>query len=96
MDARVKDVGEIRTALLFDIVVDLQPKLNFGDGPVGRRISNKRANPASRGSRLSKFALPIRRRQGALPFLNPTQGDQDEIHGAGQSHPRQRSRRDAQ
>lgn len=37
-DARVKDIGATATALLFDIVVDLNPRLNIGDGPLGRRV----------------------------------------------------------
>lgn len=37
-DPRVKAVGEIKTAHLFDIVVDLQPRLNIGSGPFGRRV----------------------------------------------------------
>ena len=37
-DPRIKAVAAIRTAPLFDMVVDLNPRLNFGDGPVGRRI----------------------------------------------------------
>ena len=37
-DPRIKPVAAITTAPLFDIVVDLNPKLNIGDGPLGRRI----------------------------------------------------------
>ena len=37
-DTRVKDVGEIATAHLFDMVVDLNPRLNIGSGPYGRRV----------------------------------------------------------
>lgn len=37
-DPRVKDIGEIGTRHLFDIVVDLNPRLNFGSGPFGQRI----------------------------------------------------------
>lgn len=37
-DPRVKNVGDIETTHLFDIVVDLQPRLHIGDGPFGRRI----------------------------------------------------------
>src|SRR3569833_197450 len=36
-DPRVKTVGEIKTTHLFDIVVDLNPRLNIGSGPFGRR-----------------------------------------------------------
>jgi hypothetical protein len=37
-DSRVQTVAEIKTAHLFDIVVDLNPPLNFGRGPLGQRI----------------------------------------------------------
>ncbi|MDT7725596.1 MAG: hypothetical protein QOI21_2172 [Actinomycetota bacterium] len=36
-DARVRTLGEIKTEHLFDMVVDLKPPLNIGDGPFGRR-----------------------------------------------------------
>jgi hypothetical protein len=38
IDVRLKDVGEIKCAPLFDIVVNLQPRLEFGNGPLGRRV----------------------------------------------------------
>ncbi|MEC3978401.1 DUF3237 domain-containing protein [Amycolatopsis sp. H20-H5] len=38
LDSRVKTLGELETAPLFDLVVDLDTPLNFGDGPVGRRV----------------------------------------------------------
>jgi hypothetical protein len=38
LDSRVKDVGEIKTVHLFDMVVDLNPPLDIGGGPFGRRI----------------------------------------------------------
>lgn len=37
-DPRVKDVGEIKTVHLFDMVVDLKPRLDIGDGPMGQRV----------------------------------------------------------
>jgi hypothetical protein len=37
-DPRVKPIGEIRTEHLFDIVVDLNPRLSFGNGPLGQRV----------------------------------------------------------
>jgi hypothetical protein len=37
-DPRVKDVAEIKAVHLFDIVVDLKPRLNIGEGPFGRRV----------------------------------------------------------
>ncbi len=38
MDARVRSIGEIKTAHLFDITIDLQPRQNIGEGPIGRRV----------------------------------------------------------
>lgn len=38
LDARVKALDDIRTALLFDMVVDLEPRLDFGAGPLGQRV----------------------------------------------------------
>ncbi|WP_315837108.1 DUF3237 domain-containing protein [Bradyrhizobium prioriisuperbiae] len=37
-DPRVKVVSDIATTHLFDIVVDLNPLLNIGPGPLGQRI----------------------------------------------------------
>jgi len=37
-DSRVKPLAEITTAHLFDIVIDLNPRLGIGDGPFGRRV----------------------------------------------------------
>ncbi|MFI0355943.1 DUF3237 domain-containing protein [Actinomadura sp. 9N407] len=37
-DARVRAVGDIETAHLFDMVVDLNPPLNIGKGPYGQRV----------------------------------------------------------
>jgi|HubBroStandDraft_4_1064222.scaffolds.fasta_scaffold164136_3 hypothetical protein len=37
-DPRVKVIGEITTRHLFDMVVDLNPRLEIGTGPLGRRI----------------------------------------------------------
>jgi hypothetical protein len=52
MDPRVKSIGEIRTTPLFDIVVDLAPRLNIGDGPLGRRILFGSAGGSFEGPRL--------------------------------------------
>lgn len=38
MDSRVRKFGAVRTELLFDIVIDLDPRSDFGEGPVGRRV----------------------------------------------------------
>jgi hypothetical protein len=51
-DPRVKAVGEIRTTPLFDIVIDLNPRLNIGDGPLGRRILFGAAGGSFEGERL--------------------------------------------
>ncbi|MEU4342197.1 DUF3237 domain-containing protein [Nocardia sp. NPDC023852] len=52
-DARIKTVETIRTAALFDIVVDLSPQLNFGDrGPLGRRVLFGAAGGSFEGPRL--------------------------------------------
>src|SRR5260370_5346883 len=51
-DPRVKDVGEIKTAHLFDIVIDLNPRLNIGGGPFGQRIVFCAAGGSFEGPRL--------------------------------------------
>src|SRR6266567_3574655 len=51
-DPRIKPVPAIRTAPLFDIIVDLNPKLNIGDGPLGRRILFGAAGGRFEGPRL--------------------------------------------
>ncbi len=51
-DPRVKDVGEIKTAHLFDIVIDLNPRLNIGGGPFGQRIVFGAAGGSFEGPRL--------------------------------------------
>ncbi|GAA4503701.1 DUF3237 domain-containing protein [Actinoallomurus oryzae] len=57
-DPRVKDVGEIQTEFLFDIVVDLNPRLNFGRGPVGQRVLFGSAGGTFEGPRLRGEVLP--------------------------------------
>ena len=57
-DPRVKDVGEIRAEFLFDIVVDLDPRLDFGRGPVGRRVLFGAAGGAFEGPMLRGEVLP--------------------------------------
>jgi hypothetical protein len=37
-DSRIKPIGEIETAHLFDIAIDLSPRLDIGLGPSGRRV----------------------------------------------------------
>ena len=57
-DARVKDVAGIETAPLFDMVVDLQPRLDFGSGPLGRRVLFGSAGGSFEGPRLGGEVLP--------------------------------------
>ena len=52
LDPRVKAVDEIKTAHLFDIVIHLNPRLNIGDGPLGRRILFGAAGGSFEGPRL--------------------------------------------
>ncbi|WKX68831.1 DUF3237 domain-containing protein [Streptomyces sp. XD-27] len=57
-DPRVKDVGDIRTTHLFDMVVDLQTRLPIGSGPFGRRILFGAAGGTFHGPRLHGDVLP--------------------------------------
>jgi hypothetical protein len=57
-DLRVKAIRDIETALLFDIVVDLNPRLNIGDGPLGRRIFFGAAGGTFAGPKLHGKVLP--------------------------------------
>ena len=56
-DPRVKDVGDIRTEQLFDIVVDLNPPLNIGSGPFGKRILFGASGGSFEGARLKGKVL---------------------------------------
>jgi hypothetical protein len=51
-DSRVKDVGEIETEHLFDLVVDLDPQLNFGAGPLGSRVLFGAAGGSFQGTKV--------------------------------------------
>jgi hypothetical protein len=57
-DPRVKAVGEIKTVPLFDIVVDLNPRLDIGDGPFGRRILFGAAGGSFNGPKVRGEVLP--------------------------------------
>lgn len=52
VDARVKNVGEITTEHLFDIVINLDPKLDIGSGPFGRRVFYGSAGGTFEGPKL--------------------------------------------
>ncbi|GAA1027747.1 MULTISPECIES: DUF3237 domain-containing protein [Amycolatopsis] len=54
LDARVRDVGEIATRYLFDLVVDLSPRVEFGDG----RVFFASAGGTFHGPRLHGEVLP--------------------------------------
>lgn len=58
IDPRVKDVGEIKTRPLFDIVVDLNPRLNIGSGPLGHRVLFGAAGGSFEGPKLRGEVLP--------------------------------------
>lgn len=58
VDPRVKAVAAISTEPLFDIVVDLNPRLNIGDGPLGRRILFGAAGGSFEGPKLRGEVLP--------------------------------------
>jgi hypothetical protein len=51
-DPRLRAVGAIDTTHLFDIVIDLSPRLNFGAGPAGNRVLFGAAKGSFEGSRL--------------------------------------------
>ncbi|WP_206055261.1 DUF3237 domain-containing protein [Nocardia sp. CS682] len=57
-DSRAKDVGEIRTTHLFDLVVDLNPSLDIGAGPFGRRILFGAAGGSFAGAKLRGDVVP--------------------------------------
>jgi hypothetical protein len=57
-DSRIKPVAEIETAHLFDIAVDLDPRRDFGNGPLGRRVLFGAAGGSFEGSRLRGEVLP--------------------------------------
>jgi hypothetical protein len=52
MDARIKTVAPIQTTLLFDIIVNLDPRIDMGPGPTGQRVVFGSAGGAFEGPRL--------------------------------------------
>jgi hypothetical protein len=58
-DSRVRDIGEITTEHLFDMVVDLQQPLNIGNGPYGRRVFFGAAGGRFDGPSLRGDVLPV-------------------------------------
>ncbi|WP_261717274.1 DUF3237 domain-containing protein [Streptomyces sp. FZ201] len=57
-DPRLKKIGEIRTAHLFDIAVDLNSPLPIGSGPFGRRVLFGAAGGTFNGPKLYGNVLP--------------------------------------
>jgi Protein of unknown function (DUF3237) len=51
-DPRIKAVAEIKALHLFDIVIDLKPRLNIGAGPFGRRVLFGAAGGSFEGPKL--------------------------------------------
>ncbi|WP_051711797.1 DUF3237 domain-containing protein [Streptomyces sp. NRRL S-350] len=58
-DPRTKTLGEITTSHLFDLVIDLAPRLDFGTGPLGRRTLFGDTGGTFHGPRLHGEVLPI-------------------------------------
>ena len=57
-DPRIKLLPEIKTDHLFDIVINLAPKLDFGAGPLGRRILFGSAGGTFSGPQLRGEVMP--------------------------------------
>jgi hypothetical protein len=57
-DARLQDIDEIKTMHLFDMAVDLNPRLDIGPGPLGRRVLFGSAGGTFKGPRVRGEVLP--------------------------------------
>lgn len=57
-DPRLRDIDEITTQHLFDVVIDLNPRLNIGSGPLGERVLFGAAGGSFVGPRLRGVVLP--------------------------------------
>ncbi len=57
-DPRLRTLPEAKTVELFDIVIDLERPLNFGAGPVGRRVLFGLAGGTFEGPQLRGDVLP--------------------------------------
>ncbi len=66
MDPRLKDVRDIRTTHLFDMVVDLNPRLLIGPGRFGRRILFGAAGGTFPRPQAARRSPPRRKRLGAV------------------------------
>jgi Protein of unknown function (DUF3237) len=56
-DSRVKAIGEITAVHLFDMVVDLNPRLDIGSGPFGQRVLFGSAGGSFEGPKLAGEVL---------------------------------------
>ena len=57
-DARIRPLADVETRFLMDLVVDLDPRVDFGKGPVGRRILFGAKGGSFAGPRLRGEVLP--------------------------------------
>lgn len=57
-DPRIKLLPDVKTEHLFDIVINLAPKVDFGVGPLGRRILFGSAGGTFEGPRLRGEVMP--------------------------------------
>lgn len=58
-NVRARAVADIATTLLFDMVVDLDPRLDFGAAATGRRVLFGSAGGTFHGPRLHGEVLPV-------------------------------------
>jgi Protein of unknown function (DUF3237) len=58
LDPRIKPIADIKTELLFDMIVDLNPGLKIGDGGFGRRVLFGSGGGSFAGPRLRGEVLP--------------------------------------
>jgi hypothetical protein len=57
-DTRARTMPPIQTAHLFDLVADVDDRIDFGDGPLGRRILDRVRSGTFAGERLRGTVLP--------------------------------------
>jgi len=58
LDPRIKPIADIKTELLFDMIVDLNPALKIGDGGFGQRVMFGSGGGSFAGPRLRGEVLP--------------------------------------
>lgn len=58
MDPRIKDIGAIETRHLFDVVIDLPPRLTIG-GPRGDRVLFQAGGGSFEGPKLRGEVVPV-------------------------------------